>query len=500
MDKKEETSAADGPTRIGLYGLAVMGQNLALNIADHGFKISVCNRSPAKVDTCVARWEAELKDKETAAPLVGYKDVGEFVKSIQAPRNIIILVKAGKPVDATIAALLEHLEKGDMIIDGGNEWYENTERRSAECLEKGILYMGMGVSGGEDGARLGPSMMPGGSKEGFDRVADILKTCAAQVDGTPCVDYIGKGGSGNYVKMVHNGIEYGDMQLIAEAYDMLKIVCGHKNDAIAETFAKWNASELQSYLIEITADIFKKKDDLGNSSEYLVDKVLDKTGNKGTGMWTCREGALQSVPVPTINAALTARYLSALKDERVAASKVLEKPRKMLQITEIDSFVDDLKKALYAAKICSYAQGMALIKTMGEKQKWDLNLGAIATMWKGGCIIRAKFLNDIKAAFDADPNLANLLMNKKFGDKVNEAQAAWRKVLCVAIQCGIPTPAFSASLSYFDSYRRENLPANLTQAQRDYFGRHTFQRKDEVEGKYESGAWISANWQTPEEA
>jgi len=480
---EEKTQLAD----IGLYGLAVMGQNLALNIASRGWKISVCNRSEAKVDTTVERAKNENIDT-----LKGYKDLKEFVQSIQQPRSIIILVKAGAPVEAVIDNLIPLLDKDDMIIDGGNEWYENTEARAEKVGKKGILYMGCGVSGGEEGARYGPSMMPGGPKNGWDRVEKILKSAAAKTeDGTVCVEYLGEGGSGNYVKMVHNGIEYGDMQLIAEAYDLMKHVAGLSNDQIHKVFAEWNEGELKSFLIEITRDIFKKMDDRGDEKNYLVDQVMDRTANKGTGKWTVKEFAEQGVAGPTVSAALTARYVSWMKEERVAAAKVLKGPPKSLTITEKDAFVKDLKKALYAAKICSYAQGLSLIKTMGEKKKWNLNMPVIASLWKGGCIIRAVFLDRITKAFKTNPNLSNLLMDPSFTEEMNARQDAWRKVICVAVQCGIATPAFSASLAYYDSYRRANLPANLTQAQRDYFGAHTYERLDKP------GNNVHSEWAKP---
>jgi len=477
---------------IGLYGLAVMGQNLALNIAEKGHTISVCNRSETKVDTTVERAKAE-----GITTLVGYKDLTEFVNSIKKPRNIIILVKAGAPVESVIKSLVPLLDKDDMIIDGGNEWYENTERRAEQVGEKGILYMGMGVSGGEEGARHGPSMMPGGPKKGWDRVEKILKSAAAKVDDgkTVCVEYLGEGGSGNYIKMVHNGIEYGDMQLIAEAYDLMKHVAGYNNDQIQKVFDDWNKGELESFLIEITANIFKKKDDQGDDKNYLVDMVMDRTANKGTGKWTVKEFAEQGIAGPTVSAALTARYVSWMKEERVAAAKVLKGPPKSMTISEKAAFVEDLKRALYAAKICSYAQGLSLIKTMGEKKNWKLNMPVIASLWKGGCIIRAKFLDRITAAFKSNPGLVNLLVEPSFAEEMNKRQEAWRKVICVAVQCGIATPAFSASLAYYDSYRRAMLPANLTQAQRDYFGAHTYRRLDALGGadKSHHSEWAKPN-------
>ncbi|VAI69936.1 unnamed protein product [Triticum turgidum subsp. durum] len=409
-------------TRIGLAGLAVMGQNLALNIAEKGFPISVYNRTTSKVDETVQR--AKL---EGNLPLYGFHDPASFVNSIQKPRVVIMLVKAGAPVDQTIATLAAHLEQGDCIVDGGNEWYENTERREKAMEERGLLYLGMGVSGGEEGARHGPSMMPGGSLEAYQYIEDILLKVSAQVpDSGPCVTYIGKGGSGNFVKMVHNGIEYGDMQLIAEAYDVLKSVGKLTNGELQQVFAEWNKGELLSFLVEITADIFSIKDDQGEG--YLVDKVLDKTGMKGT--------------------------------------------------VDKAQLIEDVRKALYASKICSYAQGMNIIKAKSTEKGWGLNLGELARIWKGGCIIRASFLDRIKKAYDRNGELANLLIDPEFAQEIMDRQAAWRRVVCLAINNGVSTPGMSASLAYFDSYRRDRLPANLVQAQRDYFGAHTYERVD----------------------
>ena len=366
---------------IGLFGLAVMGQNLALNIAEHGFHIAVCNRSPSKVDDTVARAKAEGD-----LPLTGYKDVGEFIHALKAPRSVIILVQAGKPVDDTIDILSSYMEPGDLIIDGGNEWFPNTVRRGDELRKKGILFMGMGVSGGEEGARNGPALMPGGPKEAYEMVKDILVSVAAKTDSGPCVTYIGELGSGNYVKMVHNGIEYGDMQLIAESYDILKNVGGLTNEELHSVFAEWNRGELDSFLIEITTKIFRKKDDKGN---YILDDILDKTGMKGTGKMTIQEAAERSIAAPTMAAALDARFLSGLKEERVAASAVLSGPS---DIPKVDrkQLIDDVRQALYAAKICSYAQGMNLIREAAKQLHWSVDLGECARIWKGGCIIRAK--------------------------------------------------------------------------------------------------------------
>eukprot|EP00899_Mesostigma_viride_P008458 jgi/Mesvir1/17613/Mv08839-RA.2 len=394
-------------SRIGLCGLAVMGQNLALNIASKGFRISVYNRTVSKVDETVERAQ-----KEGNLPLVGFHTVESFVKSIQKPRCIIILVKAGTAVDQTIAGLKEFLEPGDCIIDGGNEWYENTERRMAECAKDNILYMGMGVSGGEEGARHGPSLMPGGTQEAYKLFEDVVIKAAAQVDSSPCVTYVGPGGSGNFVKMIHNGIEYGDMQLIAEAYDILKNVAGLTNDELAATFREWNKGELDSFLIEITARIFAKEDDQG-AGGALVDKIVDKTGSKGTGKWTVQQAADLGVAAPTITASLDARYMSSLKEERQAAEKVFDLPLSA-PVADKAALIADVRSALYASKICSYAQGMNIIRAKSMEKGWNLDLGAMARIWKGGCIIRAVFLDRIKQAFDRDPNLPSLLMDPAF--------------------------------------------------------------------------------------
>ncbi|VAI69937.1 unnamed protein product [Triticum turgidum subsp. durum] len=420
-------------TRIGLAGLAVMGQNLALNIAEKGFPISVYNRTTSKVDETVQR--AKL---EGNLPLYGFHDPASFVNSIQKPRVVIMLVKAGAPVDQTIATLAAHLEQGDCIVDGGNEWYENTERREKAMEERGLLYLGMGVSGGEEGARHGPSMMPGGSLEAYQYIEDILLKVSAQVpDSGPCVTYIGKGGSGNFVKMV------------------LKSVGKLTNGELQQVFAEWNKGELLSFLVEITADIFSIKDDQGEG--YLVDKVLDKTGMKGTGKWT---------------------VLSGLKDERVAASKIFQGDYSSGETVDKAQLIEDVRKALYASKICSYAQGMNIIKAKSTEKGWGLNLGELARIWKGGCIIRASFLDRIKKAYDRNGELANLLIDPEFAQEIMDRQAAWRRVVCLAINNGVSTPGMSASLAYFDSYRRDRLPANLVQAQRDYFGAHTYERVD----------------------
>nr|QKY15223.1 6-phosphogluconate dehydrogenase, decarboxylating (6PGD) [Polytomella parva] len=472
-------------SEIGLIGLAVMGQNLALNIAEKGFKISVYNRSYEKTVAATARAEKEGLGKN----LVGFEDLKEFVGSLQKPRRVVMLVKAGSAVDQTIEGLIKYMEPGDIIIDGGNEWYENTERRSTAVAQKGLQYLGMGVSGGEEGARNGPAMMPGGSVEAYKHIEAIVSKVAAQVDDGPCVAYIGRGGSGNFVKMVHNGIEYGDMQLISEAYDLLKNVGGLSNAELAAVFREWNAAELKSFLIEITAVILDKKDDKAGEEGYLVDKIVDKTGSKGTGKWTVQQAAELAVAAPTIAASLDGRYMSAAKDERVAASKIFStcQTPAVLPSAERAQLVADVRAALYASKICSYAQGMGIIRAKSEEQKWDVNLGALARIWKGGCIIRAQFLDRIRAAFTRDAALSNLLVDPEFAADLKAAEASWRRVVALAVVNGLPVPGMTASLSYFDAYRRERLPANLVQAQRDFFGSHTYQRVD-AEG------WFHTVW------
>jgi len=466
-----------------LVGLAVMGQNLSLNIASKGFRISVWNRSPEKVDECVKR----ATEEKCGDFLFGFKDLKSFVESVAKPRAIIIMIQAGPPVDQTIEKLQELMDAGDLIVDGGNEWYLNTERRAKSLEPKKIMYMGMGVSGGEEGARNGPSLMPGGPLEAYKVMEDVLKKVAAQVNDGPCVTYIGPGGAGNYVKMIHNGIEYGDMQLIAESYDLLKNLGGLTNPELQKTFEVYNKTELESFLIEITSIIFKKLDD--DKKTYVVDKILDKTGMKGTGRWTVQEAAEQSVPAATIAAALDARYLSGLLEERIVASKILSGPPQVDLKLNKEDFIVDVRQALYAAKICSYAQGMNIIKEASKNNKWNLNLGEIARIWKGGCIIRAVFLDRIKSAYDRQSDLSSLLIDKEFAAELNVRQSALRKVVQLAISSGISVPAFSASLAYFDSYRRARHPANLTQAQRDYFGAHKYERTDQERGKEFHTEW-----------
>ncbi|KAL7526347.1 hypothetical protein ACHAWF_001735 [Thalassiosira exigua] len=459
---------------VGLYGLAVMGQNFALNMASHGFKVCVGNRSPSKVDLTVSRAKAEGN-----LPLVGSADVSDFVSQLSKPRKVIILVMAGKPVDDTIAKLSEYMEAGDVIVDGGNEWFHNTLRRSRDLEAKGIHFVGMGISGGEEGARNGPSLMPGGPRAAYDMIEPIITKCAAQVHDGPCTGYVGPVGAGNYVKMIHNGIEYGDMQLIGEVYDIMRNVLKLSNDEMASIFEEWNKTELESYLIEITYKILGKKDGLTGKG-HVVDYVLDKTGMKGTGRWTIQEAAERSVAAPTMAAALDARYVSARKDERVRASSVLKGPD--MTSAEIPvhkaQMLDDLKAALYAAKVCSYAQGLGIIGACSDDMKWNVNLSECARLWKGGCIIRAAFLQKIQDALARDRSLPNLLLDPAIASEINERTAAWRRVVVVAMGYGVPVPSIAGSLGYFDSYRTSNLPANLTQAQRDFFGGHTYERTD----------------------
>jgi len=457
-----------GDCDIGLVGLGTMGRNLVLNMAGHGFAVAVYNRTTAKTREFM---DQEVGDRNIRA---GYT-LAEFVGHLQQPRAIIILVAAGPPVDAVIDELLPFLAPGDLVIDGGNSFFEDTIRRNKELSAKGILYIGTGVSGGEEGARRGPAIMPGGQPEAYKLVGPILTRISAQVNGEPCCTYIGPDGAGHYVKMVHNGIEYGDMQLISEAYYLMKNALGMQAAELHDTFAKWNEGDLDSYLIEITRDIFAKVDE--ETGQPLVELILDKAGQKGTGKWTSQSALDLGVPAPTIAEAVFARCISAIKEERVAASNQLKGPEGKYQGDKA-AFVEAIREALYASKICSYAQGFALMREAGKEYKWDLQFGEIAKIWRGGCIIRARFLHRITEAFTKNPALANLLLDPYFKQIVEMAQANWRKVIATATELGIPVPAFSSALAYFDSYRRASLPANLIQAQRDYFGAHTYQRTD----------------------
>ncbi|MFM6063732.1 MAG: decarboxylating NADP(+)-dependent phosphogluconate dehydrogenase [Microcystis aeruginosa] len=467
----------------GVIGLAVMGENLALNVESRGFPIAVYNRTASKTKEFMET-RAVGKDVKAAYSLE------EFVQILERPRKILVMVKAGPPVDAVIEQLKPLLEEGDMIIDGGNSLYEDTERRTRDLESTTKLgFVGMGVSGGEEGALHGPSLMPGGTEFAYRELEPILIKIAAQVDDGPCVTYVGSGGAGHYVKMVHNGIEYGDMQLIAEAYDVLKNGLGLSNQQLQETFAEWNRTdELNSYLIEITADIFKCVDP--ETGHHLIDLILDSAGQKGTGRWTVLSSLELGVPIPTIYAAVNARVMSAYKDERVAAAKELPGPGETYP-GDAALFVDKVRDALYCSKMCSYAQGMALIAKASQEFNYNISLPESARIWKGGCIIRAGFLDKIRKAFAENPGLPNLLLAPEFKQSILDRQEAWREVLVLANKLGIPVPAFSSSLDYFDSYRRANLPQNLTQAQRDYFGAHTYERTDKPRGEFFHTEWMT---------
>jgi 6-phosphogluconate dehydrogenase len=453
----------------GVIGLAVMGENIALNIERNGFPIAVYNRSREKTD-------AFMKNRAQGKNAVAAYSLEEFVAALERPRRILLMVQAGNPVDLVIEQLKPLLDPEDMIIDGGNSLYEDTERRVVDLEAAGFNFIGMGVSGGEEGALNGPSLMPGGSKAAYDAIEPIVTKIAAQVDDGPCVTYIGSGGSGHFVKMVHNGIEYGDMQLIAEAYDLLKNVLGLGHQALHEIFSEWNKTdELDSFLIDITADIFTKIDD--ETGKPLVELIVDKAGQKGTGRWTVISALDVGVSIPTITAAVNARIMSAIKEEREIAAPQLTGPTASFD-GDPKAFVNKIRDALYCSKICSYAQGMDLLSKASALNGYNLNLGETARIWKGGCIIRAAFLNKIKQAYDQDSKLPNLLLAPEFKQSILDRQSAWREVIAIAAKLGIPVPAFSASLDYFDSYRRSRLPQNLTQAQRDYFGAHTYERID----------------------
>ncbi|MDD2485322.1 MAG: decarboxylating NADP(+)-dependent phosphogluconate dehydrogenase [bacterium] len=452
---------------IGLIGLAVMGENLVLNMESKGYTVAVYNRTLQKVDAFLA---GNAKGKK----IIGTHSVQELVASLKKPRKVMLMVKAGAPVDDFINMIIPYLDKGDIIIDGGNSFFKDTIRRTKELEEKGFLFIGTGVSGGEEGALKGPSIMPGGSPAAWPHVKDIFQKISAKVsDGSPCCQWVGNDGAGHFVKMVHNGIEYGDMQLICEAYYIMKNALNMTADEMHEVFAEWNKGELDSYLIEITRDIFARKDQ--ETGQPLVELIMDTAGQKGTGKWTSQTALDLGIAAPTIAEAVFARCISAIKDERVAASKVLSGPDGKYE-GDKESFIEAIRQALYASKICSYAQGYAMMREAAKEWGWELNFGDIALMWRGGCIIRAQFLQHIKDAFDVEPGLANLLLAPYFKDAVQKAQANWRLVISTATNLGIPVPAFSSALSYYDSYRRDRLSANLIQAQRDYFGAHTYNR------------------------
>ncbi|HEY2714182.1 MAG TPA: NADP-dependent phosphogluconate dehydrogenase [Chthoniobacterales bacterium] len=472
---------------IGLIGLAVMGENLVLNMESKGFRVAVFNRTTAVTE----KFAAERGKGKNIQPTTTME---EFVGALLRPRKAMIMVKAGAPVDAVIGQLAPLLEKGDVIIDGGNSLFTDTQRRGRELEGKGIHFVGCGVSGGEEGALKGPSLMPGGPRESWNIIAPIFTKIAAQVDGEPCCRYMGPDGAGHYVKMVHNGIEYGDMQLICEAYAILNSVLGLTTNELADIFAAWNRGDLDSYLIDITAQIFRKKDP--ETGKPMVDVILDKAGQKGTGIWTLQSAIQQSVVISTINAAVEARVISSRKDERVAASKILPQPKVEKFTGDRDELVTAVRDALYASKIVSYAQGMELLGAASKQFAWQLNFGDIATIWRGGCIIRAKFLNRIREAYDRDAQLHNLLLDSYFTDIIARTQHNWRRAVATAVEQGVAVPAFSASLGYFDSYRQARLPSNLLQAQRDFFGAHTYERVDKP-GVFHT-EWLESD-QTPKE-
>ncbi len=489
-------------SNIGLIGLAVMGQNLALNIADHGFKISVYNRTYEKTS-------GFLKTNSEVVNLFGFSVLKDFVESLQKPRKIIIMVQAGNATDSVIESLIPLLDQGDIIIDGGNAKWTDTIVREKRLNQLNLLFVGSGVSGGEEGARFGPSLMPGCSKEAWGAIKKIWLAISAKVDpktgkpitgatpgnpisgGVPCASYIGANGAGHYVKMVHNGIEYGDMQMICEAYHILVEIVGMAPFEIGESFEKWNQGILDSFLIEITADILKQTDPI--TGKPFVDIVLDAAGQKGTGKWTSVNALDMGIPAPTVAEAVFARCLSAAKEERVHAAKSIPSNQKQISLENPLELIDAVRDALYCSKICSYAQGFQLMREAEKEYNWTLNFGEIAQIWRGGCIIRAAFLQKITEAYERDPNLANLLLDSYFVDCIEKYQSNWRKIVCLATTNGIPIPTFSSALSYFDGYRRERLPQNLLQAQRDYFGAHTYERIDSERGKFYHMDWLHPN-------
>ena len=476
-----------GKADIGLIGLAVMGENLVLNMERNGFKVAVFNRSVEKVDRF-------LNDRGKGKNVVGCHSLEEFCAALERPRKVMLMIKAGKAVDEMIDRLLPLLEPGDIIIDGGNSFFQDTIRRTAYLGEKGLNFIGTGVSGGEEGALKGPSIMPGGAPAAWPEVKPIFQAIAAKVaGGRPCCEWVGDNGAGHYVKMVHNGIEYGDMQMICEAYWILKNLLGLSAAELHEVFTEWNKGELNSYLIEITANIFAKTDP--DTGKPVAEIILDTAGQKGTGKWTSQSALDLGAPAPTVAEAVFARCLSAVKEERVAASKVLS--GKVKGFTgDRAAFIESVRKALYASKICSYAQGFQLMRLAAKEYNWDLQYGDIALLWRGGCIIRASFLDKIKAAFDKNPSLANLLLDDFFHAIIDDCQEAWREVVAAAVLAGIPVPAFSSALAYFDGYRSANLPANLLQAQRDYFGAHTYERVDRPRGEIYHTEWTETSGKT----
>lgn len=476
-----------GKADIGVIGLAVMGENLILNMESKGFTVAAYNRTVSKVDRFL---EGRARDKN----VIGAHSIEELVDVLARPRKIMLMIKAGKPVDDFIELLIPYLEEGDIIIDGGNSFFGDTIRRTRYVEEQGLRYIGTGVSGGEEGALLGPSIMPGGSPEAWPFVKPIFQAVAAKVaDGTPCCDWVGSDGAGHYVKMVHNGIEYGDMQMIAEAYFLMKHLLGMAPAEMHEVFEVWNEGELDSYLIEITRDILAHVDE--ETDKPMVDVILDTAGQKGTGKWTSQSALDMGTPAPTVAEAVFARFMSAIKEERVAASSILEGPRPGYD-GDREAFIEDVRRALYASKVCSYAQGFQLLKMAGDEYGWDLDFGGIALMWREGCIIRAQFLERIKEAFDEAPDLANLLLDPYFKEAIDRSQEAWRRVVATAVLNGIPVPAFGSALAYYDSYRNDRLPANILQAQRDYFGAHTYERVDKPRGEFFHTNWTGRGGKT----
>jgi len=468
---------------IGLIGLAVMGENLVLNMENHGFGVAVFNRTVSKVDRF-------MENRAAGKNIKGCHSIEELVASLKKPRKIILMVKAGKAVDDFIELLIPHLEDGDIVIDGGNSHFPDSIRRTRYLEEKGLLFIGTGVSGGEEGALKGPSIMPGGSAEAWPHVKPIFQSIAAKVpDGSPCCEWVGNDGAGHFVKMVHNGIEYGDMQMICESYFLMEKVLGMTPAQMHDVFAGWNKGELDSYLIEITRDIMAKVDP--ETGKPMIHVILDTAGQKGTGKWTSQAALDLGVPAPTVAEAVFARAISAIKEERVTASGILEGPKSSFN-GDAEDFVEKIRQALYASKICSYAQGYQLMRTAAVEYNWDLKFGEIALMWRNGCIIRAQFLGKIKEAFDRQPDLSNLLLDPYFKSAIESNQNAWREVVAKAVELGIPVPAFSSALAYYDSYRSAQLPANLLQAQRDYFGAHTYERIDKERGQFFHTEWLEA--------
>jgi 6-phosphogluconate dehydrogenase len=473
------TSTPTKTAQFGVIGLGVMGQNLALNIQDHGQKVAVWTRHTETVEQFVSEH----------TQMLGPRELRDFVESLSRPRRILLMIKAGDPVDDMLKRLAPMLAPGDIVIDGGNSWFKDTQRREAEMRNVNLNFFGMGVSGGEEGARYGPSLMPGGAREAYEHLKPILEPIAAKSDSGPCVTHVGPDGAGHFVKMVHNGIEYGDMQLIAEAYDLLRKALDMSASEMADIFAEWNQGVMESYLIEITAQVLTAVDP--HTKRPIVDDILDKAGQKGTGKWTAQIALELAIPIPTIAAAIDARVLSSMKDERVHASKALGNRLQKRYRGDEAELVRAIHDALYAAKICSYAQGMSLIRAGSQEFNWGINMREMARIWKGGCIIRARLLDAIMKAFDRNSELPNLVLDSEFRNAISSSEANWRKVVGVAVDLGIPVPAMSASLAYFDSYRSAELPQNLTQAQRDFFGAHTYQTKDDPNGKAVHTDWPS---------